>query len=100
MFWGIMLVVWIWCQVAEMLRIEQPRTRVPDYALQPSQQLRTSMLGDSIDKGVVFYTRGLLPLTITHMIRAESQVMVGFGTLLTMMHVTSIALTGRDFHIL
>ena len=66
MFWGIMLVIWLWCLQAEMLRIEQPVTRIPHYSIQPSQQLRTSMLGDQIDKAIVFYTRGLLPLSVTH----------------------------------
>ena len=66
MFWGIMLVIWLWCLVAEMLRLEQPATRIPHYAIQPSQLLRTSMLGDTLDKAVVFYTRGILPLAVTH----------------------------------
>ena len=66
MFWGIMLVIWLWCCAVVMLRIEQPETRVPHYSIQPSQQLRTSMLGDRIDKPVVFYTRGLVPLLVTH----------------------------------
>ena len=66
MFWGIMLVIWLWCLAVEMLRIEQPATRIPHYSIPPSQQLRTSMLGDALDKAVIFYTRGLLPLPITH----------------------------------
>lgn len=72
MFWGIMLIIWLWCLQVETLRIEQPVTRIPHYSIQPSQQLRTSMLGDQIDKAVVFYTRGLLPLSITHDARGVS----------------------------
>ena len=66
MFYGILFVIWCYCVCALMLLVEQPRTRVPDFFMLPTQCIRSSEVGDDDDKGFCFFERGRARLPRTH----------------------------------
>ena len=58
MFFYILFVIWCYCTPALMLLTEQPRTRIPDFFINPTQIIHTSEMGDEDDKVVCLYERG------------------------------------------
>lgn len=66
MFFYILFVIWCYCTVALMLMLEQPHTRIPNFFILPSQQLRTSEVGCDDDKAICLYERGRMAIQRTH----------------------------------
>ena len=58
MFFYILFVLWCYCTPALMLLTEQPRTRIPDFFINPTQTINTSEMGDDDNKVVCLYERG------------------------------------------